>query len=148
MLDDALRANSVKTVLDDRVSSLSAGEGCATARSRRAPSHAMLDDIVSPKSAREDAGWYPVRDPLWLGALDDIPKRISRDSTRAQVAKSRPGRCLTTSRHQLHHRIRLDDHMLHMHSTGRCLTAERRQAPMERVLSDAMSSKYGAADAG
>ena len=52
----------------------------------------------------------------------------------ARVVKKRPRRCLTTLRRQAHHRTMLDDHMSHLHGIGRGLTAERRQAPLERVL--------------
>ena len=43
----------------------------------------MLDDCVSPKSAREDARWHPVRKHLLSGVLYDIRRRTSRDSTLA-----------------------------------------------------------------
>ena len=52
----------------------------------------------------------------------------------ARVVKNRPKRCLTTLRRQAHHRTMLDNHRSHLHATGRGLTAERRQAPLERVL--------------
>ena len=55
VLDDTLSENMVRAVLDARVPSLSAAEGCWTARSRRAPSQAMLDACVSHKSTSEDA---------------------------------------------------------------------------------------------
>ena len=72
MLDDALSENPVRAVLDDWVSSLSAGKGCSTAPSHQAPSYAMLDDGVSPKSTKEDAQWHPVSKHLLSGVLDDI----------------------------------------------------------------------------
>ena len=55
VLDDTLSEHRVRAVLDARVPSLSAAEGCWTARSRRAPSQAMLDACVSHTSTSEDA---------------------------------------------------------------------------------------------
>ena len=61
MLDDALAENTASAVLDDTPSSSWAVEGHLASPSRRAPSHAMLDDIVSPKPSRGDARWHAAR---------------------------------------------------------------------------------------
>jgi hypothetical protein len=71
--------------------------------------------------------------------LDDTVELTSRDNTSMRVGKSRPRWCLTTVRRQVHPGMILDDHRSPLHGTGRCLTAERRQAPLERVLGDALS---------
>jgi len=57
ILDDTLPANTAGVVLDHTRSSLQAGEGCVATPSRRGPSHALLDDLVSHQLARREARW-------------------------------------------------------------------------------------------
>src|SRR5882672_6112062 len=58
ILDDTLPENTAGVVLDHTRSSLQAVEGCLATPSRRVPSHAILDDLVSHKLSRREARWH------------------------------------------------------------------------------------------
>jgi hypothetical protein len=139
MLDDVLSEKTVMAVFDDSESSLSAVERDLTARSRRAPSQAMLDSGVSQKSVTEDACWHPIRKrPRW-DVLDDMLRPPFRENPRVRVVKSRSRRCLTSVRRQVHYWTVRDDSIQHLYSTGRCLTAAGHQAPLTRKRDDIVS---------
>ena len=78
MLDDALAENTASAVLDDTPSSSWAVEGHLASPSRRAPSHAVLDDIVSPKPPRGDARWHAARKHWLSKVLDSILRVLSK----------------------------------------------------------------------
>src|SRR5438552_4148049 len=77
--DDALPENTASAMLDDTPSSYRAVEGDFASPSRRAPSHTMLDDVVSQKLPRRDARWHAARKPLLSKVLDSpirVPARV------------------------------------------------------------------------
>jgi hypothetical protein len=78
MLDDALPENPASAVFDDTLSSSRAVEGDLAAPSRRAPSHAMLDDVVSQKPPIWNTRWHPARKHLRSKVLDSLLRVPSR----------------------------------------------------------------------
>jgi len=66
------------TALDDTPSSSRAVEGGLASLSRRAPSHAMLDDVVSQKPPRGDARWHAVSKHVRSKGLDSLLSVPSR----------------------------------------------------------------------
>ncbi len=72
ILDDTLPANTAGVVLDHTRSSLQAGEGCVATPSRRGPSHALLDDLVSHQLSRREARWHRASNHPLSQGLDSL----------------------------------------------------------------------------
>ena len=137
--DDTLPENPTSAVLDDAVSSSRAGEGDMASPSHRAPSHTMLNDVVSHKLPRRDARWHSARKHLRSQVLDSLLRCHPGQTALARVIKHRARLCLTTSRRQGHNTPVLDDYIQPQHGRGWCLTAGGRRAPPTEVL-DATAS--------
>ena len=88
MLDDALAENTASAVLDDTPSSSQAVEGNLASLSRRAPSRALLDAIVSHKPPRRDVRWHSASTYLLSQVLDTlllVPSRAESADKRQQT---------------------------------------------------------------
>src|SRR6266436_6158331 len=127
ILDDTLPENTAGVVLDHTRSSLQAVERCLATPSRRVPSHAILDDLVSHKLSRREARWHRASKPPLSQVLDSLFRASSMAERLGARHQHRTRPCWTTSCRQGHLRTVLGDHMPYAHGSGGCLTTGGRR---------------------